>query len=167
MEFYKLMQKRIHENVIMPLLPKATEIWKVDAPIFIKGVAAKPMKELVFLPLYMAHTYLVLDEVKMIWERYQSGGRYRPCALGSVEQRRAEPYWFMMPRLVEALHESTEYHKNKEIKKFVLDAKCVGYHKVFGIKQLNKVHLFASEDIVEEMLQKNITEFSWESVDTK
>lgn len=164
MEYFKISQKENLPNIIKPILPSVSDLWSETNPFFMPGKAKEPYKELTFLPFYKGHCFVIHDAIKNIWQNYQTGGRYRPCAMGSVEQRKVEIYAVMFPLLIDGIHEETEYFKNGEIKKLVLDQKYVGYHKVFGIKSWHLVNLIISEDVLEKMLQENITEFLWEKV---
>lgn len=164
MKYYKLTQIENRPNIITPLLPSFTELWSESTPFFMPGKAKAPFKELDFLPFYQSKCFVISDTVQKIWKNYQEGGRYRPCAMGSVEQRKVGIYAVMQPKLLDAIHEKTEYFKNGAVKTLVLDREKVGYNKVFGIKFWHHTTLIITGDILEEMLQEYITEVHWEEV---
>ena len=166
MKYYRIKQKETSRNVIRPVFPSLTEIWSENQPLFIKGSVKKTVNEIVFLPFYSSHTFLILDEMKRIWTKYQLGGTYRPCSLGSIEQRIVKAYWFMKPIILEAVHESTVYYKSGDIEKLCLDRDIVKKNKVFGIRRWHHIDLILSEDILEEMLQQRITEFHWNEIES-
>lgn len=164
MEYYRITQKKSIRNVILPQFPSSTEIWSRTEPLFISGTAEDPKGELSFLPLYEGNAFLIYSPMQAVWQKYQKGGRYRSCAFGSVEQRRVLPYCFAVPRMLECIHPDTLYHKNGTIKELVLDRESIGAHKVFGIRTLHSIRLILSEDVLEEILRKNMTCFQWEEV---
>jgi hypothetical protein len=164
MEYYKITPNENLPNIIYPMLPSFTELWSEEAPIFIRGKAKSPLKRLTFLPFYKSHCFLVNGKIAEIWQNYQIGGRYRQCAMGSIEQKKIDYYSVMMPKMVDGIHPSTEYHKNGDIKNMVLSRTKVGPHKVFGIKDRHLTHLIITEDILEEILQENIVEFIWKHI---
>lgn len=164
MEYYRLMQKKNIRNVIWPQFPSATEIWRKTEPLFVPGSAEDPKEELSFLPFYEGIAFLICGSMQTVWQKYQKGGRYRPCAFGSIEQRKVFPYCFVTPRIRECIHPDTLYHKNGAIKELVLDRENIGAHKVFGIRTLHSIRLILSEDVLEEIMRKNMTCFQWEEV---
>ena len=164
MEYYRITQKKNIRNVILPRFPSPTEIWSKAEPLFVPGTANEQEEELSFLPLYEGNAFLICGSMQAVWQTYQKGGRYRPCAFGSVEQRRVLPYYFAVPRILECIHQDTVYYKNDTIKELILDRESIGAHKVFGIRTLHSIRLILSEDVLEELLRKNITCFQWEEV---
>ena len=169
MKYYKIRQKEKVRNVILPQFPSSTEIWSESRPIFVKGSVKKPQEDIVFLPFYSSHTMqiiLILNEIRKIWTRYQLGGNYRACALGSTEQRIIKAYWFMKPRILEAIHENTIYYKNSDVEKLYLDRSIIKKNKVFGIRLKNRIELILAEDVLEEIIQQHMTEFQWEEIES-
>lgn len=164
MEYHRITQKRNVRDILRPGFPSATQIWSGENPIFIPGTVEKAGEEPVFLPFYEGTSFLVSAPVKDIWQEYQRGGRYRPCALGSIEHKTVFPYSFVMPRMLDCLHPDTLYYKNGTIQKPVLDREVIGQNKVFGIGIMHSVMLFISDDVLEEMMRKDITGFNWETV---
>lgn len=164
MEYYRITQKKNIRNIILPKFPSSTEIWHRTEPMFVPGKAAETEGELSFLPLYEGNAFLICGPMQAVWKMYQKGGRYRPCAFGSVEQRKVLPYCFTVPRILECIHPDTVYYKNDTIKELVLDRESIGAHKVFGIRTLHSIRLILSGDVLEELLRKNITCFQWEEV---
>ncbi|MBE5988918.1 MAG: hypothetical protein E7250_14440 [Paenibacillaceae bacterium] len=164
MEYYRITQKDDWWNVIKPEVPSVTEIWGKSEPFFLSGMSKEPDDYLMFLPFYDGDTFLISDPVKYIWKRYQKGGRYRPCAFGSVKQRQILPYCFMMPRILEAIHSDTEYFKNGDIRELVLNKKIIGANRVFGVRSLRRIRLIISADVLEEMIRENITGYNWSKV---
>lgn len=167
MEYYRIEQKENIRNTIWPKYPSPSEIWGKDDPFFLPGTAAMPVEKLAFLPFYESNVFLISDPLKNIWESYQKGGRFRPCAFGSVEQRRVLPYCFTMPRIIEAVHSDTEYHKTGEVKELCLDRGQVGANRVFGIKTLRRMILIISGDVLEEMMRQKIIGYHWKIISVR
>lgn len=164
MEYYRITQKDNIRNTIMPGKVSASEIWEKDSPFFLPGTADRPEEELVFLPFYEGSAFLISDPVKTIWERYQMGGRYRPCAFGSVEQRKIVPYCFMAPKMIDCIHPDTEYHKNGDVRMLCLDGGIIGANRVFGVRTWHCIRLIIAEDVLEEMMREGITGYNWEKI---
>lgn len=164
MEYYRITQKDNIGNTIMLGKITASEIWGQDGPFFLPGTAREPKGELVFLPFYEGNAFLVSDPVRTIWERYQRGGRYRPCAFGSVEQRKIIPYCFMTPRVIDCIHPDTEYHKNGDVRTLCLDGNIIGANRVFGVRTLRCIRLIIAGDVLEEMVREGITGYNWERI---
>lgn len=167
MEYLRITQKRNIRNVLLPQLPSSTEIWGKREPLFIPSFAEEPEGEAVFLPFYEGNAFLISGPMQAIWEDYQRGGRYRPCAFGSVEKRKILPYCLAMPRILECTHADTLYYKNGAVQKLILDKAEIGANKVFGVRTLRSIMLILSEDVLEEMLRGNMTGFQWETVSAR
>jgi hypothetical protein len=163
MEYYRIMQKS-RGDYITPQYMTMTEIWSDTQPVLVLGHMKTTASGIAFLPFYTRNVFFISDTVKKIWKDYQKGGRYRACAFGSVEHKQVRPYCFMMPVIVDCIHENTRYKNNGEIEVLYLDREQVGMNKVFGVKAERKIHLILSEDVLEEMIRNSITEFDWEEV---
>lgn len=166
MEYYRLTQSENINNTLLPLFPTASEIWSETVPVFVPGKADNPKGELVFLPFYEGHAFMVASAVKGIWDNWQKGGRYRACALGSIEQRRVYPYYFSMPRVLECVHPNTLYHKTGETKALCINLDIVGANRVFCVRTLRRMMLIVAEDVLEEMLRENVNGFNWVRIET-
>jgi hypothetical protein len=164
MEYYRITQIDNWENVIRPEILSISEIWEKSEAIFLPGISDTSDELLTFLPFYESNVFLISEPVKLIWERYQKGGRYRPCAFGSVKQRRILPYSFMMPRILEGIHSDTRYYPNGDIKELYLDREVIGAHRVFGIRSIRHIWLIVSADVLEEMMRENLTGYHWTEV---
>lgn len=163
MEYYRIMQKS-NGDYITPRYLTMTEIWSDTQLILVLGHMRTKVSDVMFLPFYARNVFFISDTVKKIWKDYQKGGRYRACAFGSVEHKQVRPYCFMMPVIIDCIHENTRYKNNGEIEVLYLDREKVGMNKVFGIKDQRHIHLIISEDVLEEMMRNNITEFDWEEI---
>ena len=163
MEYYRIMQKS-RGDYITPQYMTMTEIWSDTQPVLVLGHMKTTASGIAFLPFYTRNVFFISDTVKKIWKDYQKGGRYRACAFGSVEHKQVRPYCFMMPVIVDCIHENTRYKNNGEREVLYLDREQVGMNKVFGVKAERKIHLILSEDVLEEMIRNSITEFDWEEV---
>ncbi|WP_143320485.1 hypothetical protein [Clostridium sp. HBUAS56010] len=166
MDYYRITQKDNWLNVIKPRFPHPTDLWGRTEPFFLPGISEDSKEPSVFLPIYMSDSFLVSDHVKVIWKKYQKGGRYHPCAFGNVEQRRIFPYCFVMPRILDGVHPDTTYHKNGDIKELYLDKKIIGANRVFGIQTIRRIWLIVSDDVLEVMIRENITGFNWSKIKT-
>jgi len=164
MEYYRITQKDNIRNTIMPEKVSASEIWEKDSPFFLPGIADRPEEDLVFLPFYESSAFLISGPVKTIWESYQRGGRYRPCAFGSVEQRKIVPYCFMAPRMIDCIHPDTEYYKNGDVRTLCLDGHSIGANRIFGVRTLRRIRLIIAEDVLEEMIREKIIGYNWEQI---
>lgn len=163
MEYYKITQKKKY-NYIRPRYLSMSQIWSDRCPVLVEGYVDKYEKNIRFLPLYVQNVFLISNPLKKILTYYQKGGRYRPCAFGSVQHRQIRPYSFMMPAFTDCIHSDTRYMKSGGIEELFLDAEKIGGNKVFGIKDELHMYLIVSEDVLEEVLRGNITEFNWEKV---
>ena len=167
MEYYRIRQRKNIGNTIRPTFLSQTEIWSSDKPIFVRGVADRVEEKINFLPLYETGAFLISSELRILWEHYQTGGRYRSCVFGSVEQKQIRAYGFMMPRILECVHSDTTYRRNGEIESLCMDREKVGANKIFGIRDKLHIQLIISGDVLEEMLRNKITAFQWEEVRAK
>lgn len=163
MEYYRIIQKS-RGNYITPQYMPMSEIWSNTRPILVLGHMHGKDSDVVFLPFYARNVFFISDSVKKIWKDYQKGGRYRACAFGSVEHKQIRPYCFMMPVIIDCIHENTQYKNNGEIEVLYLDKERVGMNKVFGVTDQWRIHLIISEDVLEEMMRSNITEFDWKTI---
>lgn len=163
MEYYRIMQKN-RGDYITPQYMAMSEIWSDTQPVLVLGHMKTTVSDIVFLPFYTRNVFFISDTVKKIWKDYQKGGRYRACAFGSVEYKQVRPYCFMMPEIVDCIHENTRYKNNGEIEALYLDREQVGMNKVFGVKDQWNIYMILSEDVLEEMMRNSVTEFDWEEV---
>lgn len=171
MEYFRIIQETGYRNVLRPVFPTISQIWGEEKPVLVQGKAEKPDQEITFLPFYQASilsgAFLVSKRVGDIWKKYQQGGRYRPCVLGHIETRKLETYYFMYPRLLNALHKDTVYFKDGEIEQICLCRDLVEVHKVFGIKGKSRTDLIVAGDVLEQMLLEGTAGFQTASVNVK
>lgn len=167
MEYYEITQKGQTGNVIYPQKSAYKGIWERTEPVFVPGRAKKPKEELIFLPLYEGDAFLISAAMQVVWQEYQNGGRYRPCAFGSVEQRQVLPYSFAVPRILDCIHPDTQYYKNNTIQELILAQTGVGAHRVFGVRTLHSIRLIFAEDVLEAIIRENMTRFQWEPVSVR
>lgn len=164
MNYYRICQDKGLPNQIQPILLNLEPESK--KPIFIRGRLEAPQEYAYFPPLIEAPVLMISEPVKKIWDCYQSGWRYRPCALGSIEQKRIQVYWIAEAKLINGLSEKTEYQKDGSFKRIVLSKEKIQFQKVFAIQNLHKTYYIAEKEILERMLQEHIHGFIFEQVKT-
>lgn len=169
MNYYRLKQPNDISGALIPDYPNASAIWSNNAPLFIRGSISGQGKDIRFLPFYestiLSNAFMVSSKAWSIWEELQKGGRNRPCAFGHMGTRQIEPYRLVMPRILEALHEDTEYLKDGTIKTIRLCKNRIGRNQVFTVKSSFSSCVVVSEYVLEEMLRSKITGLSYESAD--
>lgn len=164
MDYYRICQDKRIPNQIRPVLPKLEN--RNGKPIFVRGVLESPREYAYFPPMIEDSVLMLSDPTKIIWECYQLGWEYYPCALGNIEQKRIQVYWIAEPKWVDGLSENTEYQKDGTIKKIVLSKNKVKSHKVFAFRNLHKTYYIADKEVIEKMLQEHIHGFTYERVET-
>ena len=109
---------------------------------------------------------MISEPVKTIWDCYQSGWGYRPCALGNIEQKRIQVYWLAEAKLIDGLSGKTEYQKDGSLTRIVLSKEKIQFQKIFAIRNLHRTYYIAEKEVLERMLQKHIHGFIFEQVET-
>jgi len=162
MEYYRVTQNRKLRNQIIPEIPGSDKLHSKEA-IFIAG-RCKDADRVVFPPMIETQPLLLADGVKKIWDAYQIGGDYQPCALGHIEQKRIEVYLRAKLMQIDGLSDLTEYYLDRSLKKIVLSARRVRNKKVFSICYQRKEYYFIDLEILEQMFQNHIYGFQFEKI---
>lgn len=171
MNYYKLSELYDRPNTLIPEFPSASAIWSEASPIFLNG-SVKNKKEYVnFLTLYrsgsLSKAFLVCAEAWCIWREYQTGGRCRPCAFGNISTRQVLPYYLVLPKILDALHQGTIFFRDGTIETVCLSEEKIEGNQVFAVKGSLQMELLVSEIILEEMLRKNMVNFHYEQVEVR
>lgn len=171
MNYYRLKQPSDISGTLIPDYPYASAIWSGKSPLLIKGSIIGQGGDVNFLPFYeatvLSNAFLISSEAWHIWTELQKGGRNRPCAFGHMKTRQIKPYRLVLPRILEALHEDTEYLIDGTIKTVCLCKSRVGRNQVFTIKGSFSSCVVISEYVLEEMLRNKITGLSYEPADLR
>lgn len=167
MDYYKITQRNNVRNYIRPPYMSLTEIWADEKPVFVPGIVDDPKETIAFLPFYETSVFFISGELRRIWTKWHAGGRYRQCAFGSVEQKVAQPYCFMMPQIVDAIHPDSRFDNSGEAEELYLDQGRIGTDKVFGVRSANKISLIVAGDVLEEMLYNDITVLNWKEISVR
>ena len=171
MNYYRLMETVDLPNALIPEFPSASAIWSETEPMFLAGRARNGKKHINFLSFYrsgiLSKVFLVSAETWQIWREFQAGGRCRPCAFGHVKARQVKPYYLVMPKIIDGLHNETVFLRDGNVKTICLSKEAVGTNQVFAVKGSTLMELLVSEDVLEDMLRSGITSFSYEQAETR
>lgn len=171
MEYYRIVQVTGWRNIIHPKFPTVSQIWGEEKPMFVEGTVERPDEEVQFLSFYqstiLSGAFLVSKKMGAIWKEYQLGGRYRPCVLGHLKNKKIQSYDFMYPRLLPALHKDTPYYADGNPEELVLTEEMIGAHKVFGVKGKTMTYLIVAADVLDRMLQSKLTGFEFTPIKTR
>lgn len=168
MEYHRITQSREGKDVLQPISLTVSEIWGEERPLFVPGREGKAGRQPAFLPFYeIPGGFLISARVRYLWQEYQRGGRYRPCAFGSVARKQIRAYCFLMPRLLDCIHPDTRYDKKGDPEELWLDRGQIGAHQVFGVRTGRGIRLILGEEVLERMLGEGITGFDWERAGIK
>ena len=130
MNYYWIKEHETSRNIIQPQLPGTSQIWAEKKPLLIKGSVVGVNENIRFLSFYqavaMSKAFLITTCLWNIWNEAQRVGRFRPCAFGYIPKRDIRPYMLIMPTILEALHEDTEYFKNGDIRRICLKNSKIG-----------------------------------------
>lgn len=163
MNYYRICQDMSLPNQIRPILSKL-DLFD-EKPVFIEGSLETPLEYAYFPHFIERPALMVSHQVKSIWESYQTGWKYRPCALGNIQQKRIQVYWLARARLLDGLSQYTEYEKDGSLKKIVLSEEKIQFQKVFALQNLHKIYYIAEKEIVERMLQEHIHGILYQQVE--
>lgn len=171
MNYYKLSELDDLPNTLIPEFPSASAIWSEAEPIFLKGSVRNKEEYVNFLTLYrsgsLSKAFLVCAEAWNIWREYQNGGRCRPCAFGNISTRQFMPYYLILPKILDALHQDTVFFRDGNIETLCLLKEIIGGNQVFAVKGSTQMELLVSEVILEEMLRKNMVNFHYVQVEVR
>lgn len=162
-EYFRVWQDKELRNQIKPLEMQNRK-WESGTPVFIRGHVENPEKYIYFSPIIEDRILLISDAVKRIWEDYQTGWNYYPCALGIVEQRKVQVYWIVETDTADVFSDSTEYYKDGTLKNMILSEKKIEKQKLFSVCVQKKRYLIIEKDILERMLQEHICGFRFEKI---
>lgn len=157
MEYFQIRQDDRADNCIIPQLAAADEIWKSDQPLFIPASARNPANYIYFLPYIDKPLAMVSDAFKKIIETYQSRTLFRPCAVGSMEQRKVEVYWLVKPRVIDCLHEDTTYFVDGTLKEICISKEKAGFNKAFAIDGVKGNHFIVDTEVLERLYREGLT----------
>lgn len=168
MNYYTLKQTNDLPGILLPHYPSASAIWSEHKPLIIKGSTDGRNTSCRFLPFYeatvLSKSFLISAEAWLVWDELQDISRNRPCVFGCFQTHEFKPCRLVMPRVLEALHEDTVYLKDGNIKSISLCKSRIGTNQIFTVKGAACYYLIVSEYVLEEMLRKNITGFTYEPV---
>ncbi|MNJ50721.1 hypothetical protein D3C77_460040 [compost metagenome] len=159
MEYFQIRQDDRAENSIIPQLPVHRDIWKEVQPIFLPAKARNSKGYIHFLPFIEKPLQMVSDPVKRIIEMYQSKMLFKPCAVGNIEQKKVEVYWFMKPRVIECLHGDTMYYPDGTLKEIYLSEAKIGFNKVFQVDCKRGEYLIIDSEVLERLFREGIHAF--------
>lgn len=160
MNYFLIRQDNRTSNAIIPQISDTENIWKSDKPLFIRTTARDPKSPLDFLPYLEKPLLMVSDSVKNIFEIYQSRMLFKPCAVGSIEQKRVEVYWLFQPRIINCLDDSTSYYPDHSLKELVLNKTKVGFNKIFKVDGLRGDFLIVDTEVLERLYREGIHAFN-------
>lgn len=155
MNYYEISNDPYLENQIKPNLSDVKNIWSSDQPILVPGSIKQPKRYSYFTPILNTTPILISNQVKQIWETYQTRVFYRPCALYCLEQKQIEVYWFAKLLCLNGIDQQTEYSKMGTIDRLILSKKKIGAHKIFVVQHLHKNYLIVDLEVLEQMLRHN------------
>lgn len=144
--FYKEDEADIDNSVTMYLAPKSGE----TAPDFIQ---------------YPVH--MVSDKVKKVLDMYEDDMIFRTIAITSKEDETLRVYHHLLLERLDMFSERTEFYPNGSVKRLVLDAKKIGEHKVFMLKDKRFNNPYVSLEVVESLLRRGVTGIIWKEVEVE
>lgn len=157
MKFFLLRQDdRVINFASLPVQVDRKKVFLGKKPLYFDYKVPKPQEYIHFLPFIERPVFMVLEKAKKIFDTYQSQIEYRDFGLGNLKIQSLKVYYFMRPPEIECLSSKTEFHKNGDVKKIVLDLNKVGYNKVFRIQEIRENYLVASLEVVETLLYKRV-----------
>lgn len=159
MNYYLINQDNRASQAVLPVLNNQKDLWKSDKPIFIPGRVKNVGEYSYFLPFLEAPVLMVSDDLKKILELYQNKTAYRPCALGIVETRKMQVYWFMQPKIITCLKSDIQDHVIYSAEDIILDTEMIGANKVFQLDTVVGTYFIIDQEVLEHMLRAGITEF--------
>ena len=142
-------------------------VWQGDEPFNSAYKAQKPQGYIHFLPLLEEPVFMVTEEVKKVFNTYQSQIDYIPFGLGDQNIRNPKIYYLVQPPEIDCLSSEVEFCEANCVKKIILDKKKIRHNNVFRIKGARKNNLVASMIIVEALLSERINEFEFIELECK
>lgn len=144
--FFKEDEADIDASVTMYLAPNSGE----TAPDFIQ------------YPIHM-----VSDTVKKVLDMYEDDMIFRTIAITSKEDETLKVYHHLLLERMDVFSEQTEFYPNGSVKRLVLDAKKIGEHKVFMLKDKRFNNPYVSLEVVESLLRRGVIGIIWKEVEVE
>lgn len=161
MNYFQIKQDPRSLNPILPQVPDSVDIWKSDKPAFFQVKDLEGATELDFLPFIEKPIYVISDPMKNVLDMYQSKMLFKPCAIGSIKQRRIEIYWLMQPRIIDCLDASSVFHPDGTMKEMVLNRDKIGFNKVFQVDYVRGRYLIVDTEVLERLLREGVHALQW------
>lgn len=161
MNYFQIKQDQRSLNPIIPQVPDPADIWKSDKPAFFRVKDQEVSADLDFLPFIERPIYIISDSMKHVLDMYQSKMLFKPCAIGSIRQRRIEVYWLMQPRILDCLDASSVFHPDGTMKEMVLSRNKIGFNKVFQVDHVRGQYLIVDTEVLERLLREGVHALQW------
>lgn len=158
MNYYLINQDRRASQVVLPVLNNQQDLWNSDKPIFIPGRVKDVNLYSYFLPFIETPVLMISDPLKKILELYQNKTAYRPCALGIIEVKKLQVYWFMQPKIIKCLKSDIQDNVIYSAEDIILDTQKIGANKVFQLDTVVGTYFIIDQEVLEHMLRAGITE---------
>jgi|GEM_PF-1333432 len=153
--------KRVQNYASISERVYANRIWKGEEPLYFTYKAPESRRFTHFLPFVEEPVFMVTEQVKKIFDTYQSQIKYRLFGLGDRNKQKLKAYYFIQPPGIDCLSSKTEFRGLSSVKKIVLDKAKINYNNVFTIKGIRENYLLASLIVVEALLSERINEFTF------
>ena len=139
----------------------ANRIWNSEDPMYFTYKVPESRWHTHFLPFIEEPVFMVTEQIKKIFDTYQTEIKYKLFGLGDKEKRKLKVYYFMQPPEIDCLSSETDLHGANSAKRIVLDRTKINYNNVFQIKDIRENYLLASLTVVEALLSEKINEFNF------
>ena len=107
--------------------------------------------------------YMVSNDVYHVIQMFDSDTAFSN-AVFQLQQTDMKTYKVLLTDRIDVLHESTEYHKDKSIKKLVLDQKKIAEKQIFRIAGISPNYVVVSMAIAEAIIRRGLEGILFEEV---
>lgn len=166
MKYFLINQDSRVSQAVWPVLNNQKDLWKSDKPIFIPGHIKNINQYSYFLPFLETPVLMISDALKKILEIYQNKTAYRPCALGIIEMKKIQIYWFMQPKIITCLKSDIQENVIYSAEDIILDTKKIGANKVFQLDTIVGTNFIMDQEVLEHILRAGITEICMTELNT-
>jgi len=163
MKYYMIKRKSTGLETITPP-PINANYWGTREN---KRIEVKTKKSLSgqYLPIYIGKQILINVDAYNVIRKYQMGQQFMYCAFLEQTTGIQRIYLWFNPFKLDCLHETTQRHPDRTIKKMVLDREKIGFHKVFLPEDIFEPYLIVDLEILEKLLCAGVYPIEWEEVE--
>jgi hypothetical protein len=173
MEYFIMRQDGRYSNCIEPVVPKdaldqeavkqgALQFVDLRTPVMFY---LREKREPDYLDYLEKPFLLISDRLRQLFLQHEKRFFYKPIVMADVKRMRQDYYWLLLPERLDCLTPRSEFHKDRSLKRAVVDCRQIGYCKIFKLAGLLEERLVVDRDVAEAVLAGDFTGVRFEKIE--